>query len=97
LMSNCQHRVSDLKCTVTSLEGVIYSAKPRFSNTVPSNSGLVARGQQMTVGYPTDFEGGNRSETDNPASDEYQVVWTSLKKNGRGPVVIYKTKWVVER
>lgn len=97
LMSNCQHRVNDLTCTVTSLEGAVYSAKPRFSNKVPHNSGLVARGQQMTVGYPTGFEGGNRSETENPASDEYQVVWTSLKKNGKGPVVIYKTKWVVER
>jgi len=97
LMSNCQHRVSDLTSTVTSLEGVAYSAKPRFSNKVPHNSGLVARGQQLTVGYPTGFEGGNRSETENPASDEYQVVWTSLKRNGKGPVVIYKTKWVVER
>jgi hypothetical protein len=94
LMSNCQHRVRDLTCTVTSLEGVVYTAKPPLGS---NGSVLLARGQRVLVGYPTDFEGANRSETDNPASDEYQVVWTSLTKNGGGPVVIYKTKWIVER
>jgi|GEM_PF-5073860 len=97
LMSNCQHRVRDLTCTVTSLEGVVYTAKPRFSGTWNPNSGTLPRGQSVAVGYPTDFQGASRSETDNPASDEYQVVWTSLTKNGGGPVVIYKTKWIVER
>ncbi|MGC2176072.1 MAG: hypothetical protein WA614_11475 [Acidimicrobiales bacterium] len=90
LRSNCQHRVKDLTCTVTSLEGVVHSAKPAKAN------GLLTRGQRVKVGYPTDF-GADSSELRNPASDEYQVEWTSLTKNGGGPVVIYKTEWIVER
>jgi len=97
LISNCQHSVKDLTCTVTSLKGVVYAAKPRLNNKVPSNSGMLARGGRATVGYPIDFAGANYAEVLNPVSDEYEVVWTSLTRNGGGPVVIFKTKWIVER
>jgi hypothetical protein len=96
LMSNCQHRLKDLTCTLTSLEGVEYSATPRITASGPLGSGMRSRGQKVSVGYPIDF-GADRSEIKDPASNEYQVVWTSLTRSGGGPIVIFKTKWIVER
>ena len=96
LMSNCQHSVKDLTCKITSLEGVEYQAEPRIADSTPVGTGMLRRGKRVSVGYPTDF-GANRAETDNPASDEYEIVWTSRTESGDGPVVISTMKWIVER
>jgi len=75
--------------------GVEYSATPRITASAPWIWYAKSRSESV-VGYPIDF-GADRSEIKDPASNEYQVVWTSLTRSGGGPIVIFKTKWIVER